>query len=131
MNKIIVINNANKDIINDIISKAEGRATARTIDYEDCVAMVNRIDKLLNLPQKAKNGIRAHIDLHAQTFSVSYKGTPYSTHIEVLYRNGSWRLIRVFRAETHCYSYRYNVRLTETAKNELMRRRIAECTCFR
>lgn len=48
--KSIIIKEENKELINRIISEAEGRSTVRKIDYDDCVAAVKDIDEKLNLP---------------------------------------------------------------------------------
>ena len=129
--KSIIIKEENKELINRIISEAEGRSTVRKIDYDDCVAAVKDIDEKLNLPQKAKSGISAYIDVHASIFSITYHGDTMSTKIKVMYKNRTWQLIDVYRGRTCSYNRKYQVRLTETAVDELTSRRLAECTCFR
>lgn len=128
--KQIIINEGNREVINNTIREAEGRATARTINFDDCMAAVKRIDAQLDLPQRAKNGIIADVDIHAQSFAGSYKGTPMSTQIRVIYKGGTWRLMSVRRANTQSPANTYQVYLTDIAKEELMKRRIAKCTCF-
>lgn len=129
--KNIIIKEENKELINRIICEAEGRSTVRKIDYDDCVDAVREIDEKLNLPQRAKNGIVAYVDIHASDFSISYRGEPMSTKIVVMFKNRAWRLVNVYRGKTCSSNRRYQIRLTETAREELIARRLAECTCFR
>lgn len=128
--KELIIKEENRETINNAIREVEGRAKARTITYDDCVRAVNSIDKRLNLPKAVKSGITANVDIYAQTFANSYKGEPYSTKMTLIYRNGSWRITDIYRSVTRAQTQQYLIDLTEKAKEELIKRRISECSRY-
>lgn len=118
MNIAIKVENARR--IEDAIKEAEGRATERTVDYLDLTYAIKEIEKRLDIPKVAMNGIMAHIDYHAQSFAKAYKYTPMSTHAIVKKTTSGWNLIGVHRDA--CRTKKYILDLPEAAKQALIER---------
>jgi hypothetical protein len=79
------------------IKDAQGRCTSRTIDVTDVLIWADRIQHRLSIPKSHMDYIRATVDIHhADTYSKRYT-TPQSTHFQLEYRTGKWRVIRVWR----------------------------------
>ena len=112
----MLVKEANKEKIEDIIRTAEGRATARTISYERIVVAIAELEKTLGIAKKNMTGITADIDYNAQDFPRAYKYTPESTHILVTRKTSGWDLTNVFRDTTRRWNHRFHVTLTDDAK---------------
>lgn len=94
----INVNNTAK--IQDFINEVQQLARVRRIDAQDVqVAAVQAeayLDELMGM--KDRNGIALDdINLHAQTFASSYKGTPESTYFSLIRGSKDWFLTRVWR----------------------------------
>lgn len=98
--KSIIISETNKSRIEAAIAEVEGKASARTVDYDDIVRACGRIEKKLRIPKKYMEGIRYDVDLHAQNFPKAYKYRAESTHFTVEYSKGKWRLVSIERNYT-------------------------------
>lgn len=123
MKKPIIIKESNFPRINAEIEAVEKRCTVRTIDNAETIAKaLARIEDRLNIPKKYMKGIKADIDLHAQTFPNAYKGRPESTHFTATYTGTAWKLESVERWYTRGPSQRYRVELTEEAKKAIIDR---------
>ena len=105
--KSIIINETNKDKIKAAIQEVEGKATARTIDYDDIVRATQRIEKMLGIPKKYLEGIRYDVDLHAQNFPKAYKYKAESTQFVIEYLKGKWRLVSLERYYTRTAGHDY------------------------
>lgn len=123
MKKPIIIKESNFPRINAEIEAVEKRCTVRTIDNAETIAKaLTKIENRLNIPKKHMKGIKADIDLHAQTFPNAYKGRPESTHFTATYTGTAWKLESVERWYTRGPSQRYRVELTEEAKKAIIDR---------
>jgi len=94
------INTTNTEKVNQAITETEGRATARTICMDDVQTAIKSIEKRLSLLlfKKDWKGLKFGVDSNAQSFSSSYKYTPYSTQI-VLERGATgWFVTEIYRA---------------------------------
>lgn len=112
----MLVKEANKEKIADIIRTAEGRATARTITYGDITRAIAELEKSLGIAKKNMTGIAADIDYNAQDFPRAYKYTPESTHFTVTRKASGWDLTSVFRDTTRRWNHRFHVTLTDDAK---------------
>lgn len=121
----MLVKESNKTKINDIIKAAEGRATARTIDYWSIVRMIETLEKSLGIAKKHMIGIVADIDINAQDFPNAYKYTPQSTHFTIIRKTSGWDLQTVYRDTTRRYNHRFHVTLTEDAKKAIVESKTA------
>ena len=96
----IIFKSENKDKINAAILSAEGRATVRCITYESVVNECAKIEARLGIGKAAMNGVVYDVDYHAQHFARAYKYTPMSTQFTLTYKNGTWRVSDIRRANT-------------------------------
>ena len=116
----MLIKYTNSEKIEKIIKEAEGRATARTIDYGSMSMAIDRLEESLGIPKKHMIGIVADIDVNAQDFPRAYKYTPESTHFRVIRKQSGWDLERVYRDRTRRYNHEFHVTLTEQAKEAII-----------
>lgn len=93
----MLIKESNREKIEEMIKKAEGRATARTINYNDMTTALKKIEDRLRIKKKDMIGIRARIDIHAQNFPQAYRYRPESTHFFVTKKSSGWDLTDVDR----------------------------------
>lgn len=130
--KEIIIKIENKDIINQIIKEAEGKARRRCISYDDIKEAITAIEAVLKLPKKYMNGIAYNVDVHAQKFANAYHGRPESTQFAVVYRNGSWRLKGVARDYCNNTSYvsHYCTYMPDATRDYLINRMVKEVSSF-
>lgn len=96
----IIVNEKNKTKIETAITAAEGKATVRCISYTSIIYSCEKIEKKLGISKKAMEGVVYDVDYHAQRFPGAYTYTPESTHFVLTYKNGSWRVSDIRRAET-------------------------------
>ena len=123
--KDIIIKESNKEKINEIIKKADGRARERIIEsYEELVKICESVeDRLKPMTKKAMDGTKIHYDFRDH-FPRAYKYTPASTHVDLIFKNGSWRLVDIYRdtcPNLNCCYY-YRLELSETAKESVLNR---------
>ena len=116
----MLIKESNKEKINAMIKAAEGKATERTISYNDIVSAVERIESYLRIPKNAMVGIVADVDVNAQKFPGNYIWTAKSTHFRMERKKSYWNLYRVERDNCLCESKAIQLTLTETAKEKIM-----------
>ena len=116
----MIINDKNKEKTNEYLSKIQGRATARIIDYDILVQATKEIEKHLGIPKKAMLGIEIDVDWYAQTFPRAYKYTPESTHAVIRRTPTGWKLLYAYRGETRTSGHTYILTLTDTAKKAII-----------
>lgn len=121
----MLINESNKQKIEDMIKQAEGKATVRTIGYRDIVDGIATLEMSLGIHKKDMIGIVADIDMNAQDFPRAYKYTPTSTHFTVIRKASGWDLKEVFRDTTRRYNHRFHVNLTDAAKQAIIESKCA------
>lgn len=103
------------------IEAAEGRATVRTITAEDIALYLIEVEKTLALKKAYMNGVTVSVDLNAQAFPAAYKYIPESTQFKAEYKNGSWRLMEVWRGRCRTSGkHACHVELPEAAKKEII-----------
>lgn len=82
-------------ILNDLITEAEGKTTARTVCASDIISVCRKIEN--NVPTKtALEGTKAYYD-GGEKFPNAYKYTPQSTHFCVEFKNRKWWLTDIGR----------------------------------
>ena len=97
--KGVIINIKNRTKIEAAVAEANGKAFARTISADDIYATAYALDKIIDIPKKAKVGTRAYADLNACILPSSYKYQADSTHFEMEYTASGWKLTAVYRAK--------------------------------
>lgn len=120
--KTIIIKESNKEKINQAIKDAEGRASARTITYDDIIQDIKNVEQTLGIAKKDMVGIEVDVDHHAQNFPNAYKYTPESTQYIIRKKASGWELLSVDRYRTRREGHRYNVKLTAEAKAAIIKR---------
>ena len=116
----MLIKEANRDSINEMIKKAEGRAKERTITYYTILEAIRQIEARLNISKTAMEGITADIDWHAQNFPRAYKWTANSTQVFLKRKKSGWDLVSVERDRTRRASQTIRLNLTETAREAIL-----------
>lgn len=116
----IVVKESNREKIEQAIKEAEGKATARTIDYTHIEHFIKRIEKRLNIPKKSMRGIVATVDYWADNFPSAYSYTPYSTHFTIEKVSTGWALVDVSRKATRRATQECILSLTEEAKEAII-----------
>lgn len=92
-----IICEKNREAIENMISEAEGKATARCLTFKDLTSRIEQLEKVLGIPKKDMEGIKYDLDDNAQNFPLAYKYKPDSTHAVIERTGGKWRLIKVYR----------------------------------
>lgn len=119
--KSIIINETNKAKIETVIQEVEGKASVRTITYNDIVKATQRIEKKLGIPKKYMEGVRYDVDLHAQNFPKAYKYRAESTQFIVEFSKGKWRLISIERYYTRTAGHDFRcVTMPEETKKAIV-----------
>lgn len=119
----IIVNEKNREKIEEAIRKAEGRATARCISYDRIVKTIERIESHLSIPKKYLIGIEASVDYWAQQFPNAYKYAPESTHFCLTRTASGWAVTNIYRYYTQSPSKAVCLALTEVAKQALIKSR--------
>jgi len=112
----------NLDRIREMIRKAEGRATVRTISAEDLLRFVNDYTKMLGISKKALAGTTVIADLNAQHFPNAYRYMPESTQFGLKATSSGWTLMWVERRECKAPTRAYIAVFTEAAKEAILNR---------
>lgn len=111
----MLVKDSNKDKINEMIKKAEGRATERTITFDNIVSMIEKIESRLGISKTAMEGIVAYVDYNSQNFPNSYRWTANSTHFRIIRKKSGWDVTDIWRGTCRGLK-RIRLDLTETAK---------------
>ena len=124
MKKEIIIKKENETKIMQAIREVQGKARERVIEsFEQIVEITAEVEKRLGIGKTSLTGIEVVYDFR-QHFPTAYHGIPMSTHIKLVYRNGSWRLADVQRKQCPNKNsvYEYEVILTEAARDAVITR---------
>lgn len=117
----MLVNEKNKEKIEKMIIEAEGRATARTIKFENILEDIKQIEKKLNITKKAMTGVTVDVDHNAQDFPKAYKYTPDSTQYTIVRKSSGWDLVTIERWHTRKDGQTFIVKLTEEAKEAILK----------
>jgi len=120
----IIVNEKNRDKINEAVKAAEARASARCIDYDRIVGAIDTIDDKLGISKANQVGIRAVVDYWAQ-FPSAYKYTPESTQFAMVRMPSGWAITDIYRDRTKAPSKAIELTLTEKAKTAIIKAREA------
>lgn len=119
--KSIIISETNKERIAAAIRDVEGKASARTIVYDDIVRATKYIEKMLRIPKKYLEGVRYDVDLHAQNFPKAYKYKAESTQFVIEFSKGKWRLVSLERYYTRTAGHDYRcIAMSEETKRAII-----------
>lgn len=121
-NKPIIINEHNRNKIEKALNEVQKRCTTRTIDYFDIVNELKAVDEQFSkvCTKKAFENTSVSIDVNGQNFPNSYKYSAKSTQFVAIYLKGKWRLVYLNRDWCRTYSQRWNIFLSETAKQNIL-----------
>ena len=117
----IVIKEENKDRIEKILNEVQKLCRVRLITYNEMYDFLEKLRKLYPISNKNLNGCVFEIDLNAQTFPSAYKYTPESTQFEVIYKNGYFKLIAVYRYQTKGPKSKVEAKLTSEAEAAILK----------
>lgn len=120
----IILKESNRDRINKEIKKAEGRATARLITYDNMIYICEEVEALLDIAKNNMNGVKIDADYNAQRFPTAYKYTPESTHFTAEYKGNSWTITDIYRDRCRNGIKKADIILTDKAKTAI----IDKCT---
>ena len=110
----ILITNENK--LEEALSVAQGKATARTIGVADVRRIINRI----NVPKNKLDGTTLHYD-GAEHFPNAYKYRPESTHFVATNIKGKWYITDIYRATCpNRIGWNTNIQYSDEAKQWLI-----------
>ena len=118
-NKPIIINEHNKDKIENALNEVQGRCKARIINYNDILTELKAVDEQFSkvCTKKAFEGTTVLIDVNGQIFPNSYKFSAHSTQFSAVYSKSKWRLIYIGRDFCKTYNQRWHITLSDTAKD--------------
>ena len=116
----IIIDRAHMNMLQEAINTAQGRARVRTICAEDIIDTCENVQKKLDIPQTALEGVQITVDRHAQKFPAAYNGRPESTIFRAVYAGRKWRLLDVYRDNTRRPGHGTSIVLTDTAKSAVL-----------
>ena len=107
-------NVTNRAMVEELITTAQGKATARTINYAMVVDQIESIEERLTdiLYKKDWAGLTILVDPNAQSFPGAYKYTPESTHIIYIRISTGWQ-VSVYRGI--CKATKYHIDLSKKA----------------
>ena len=116
--KPIIINDCNKSKIEKALDEVQGRCKARLITYEDILSELKAVDEQFSkvCTKKGLENTSVSIDVNGQNFPNSYKYSAKSTQFVAIYLKGKWRLAYLGRDWCRTYSQRWNIVLSDTAK---------------
>lgn len=121
--KPIIVNANNAEKIKEVIDQAQSRARERIIVVEDvfaaCRYMSSKINDSWHVPKLSLEGTTVSIDLHARNFPNAYNGQPESTHFNLVYKLGQWRLTAVFRHYVRREGHIYDFDFSDSAKDAI------------
>ena len=95
--KSIIICEKNREAIENMITQAEGKATARCLTFKGLTFRIAQLETALGIAKKDMEGVKYDLDDHAQNFPHAYKYKADSTHAVIERRGGKWRLTKVYR----------------------------------
>lgn len=106
-------------IVEDMIKKAEGRATVRRITYSDIEHALKKVEEHITQFSTKSDayGTKVYVDVNSQKFPSAYKYTPESTHFEAELKRSGWKITKVYRDE--CGTCLYRLKLTEETKTNM------------
>ncbi len=116
----MLIKESNRARIEQAIKAAEGRATQRTITYDDIVEAIQHLEKKLGIAKKDMLGTYATIDIHAQNFLRAYKYRAESTIFRISRGAAGWDLTDVERYYTARDGHGYSVHLSPAAEKAIL-----------
>ena len=116
--KPIIINECNRNKIEKALDEVQKRCTTRTIDYYDIVNELKYVDNQFSkvCTKKAFENTEVLIDVNGQNFPNSYKFSAKSTQFRAVYFKSKWRLVYLDRDFCKTYSQRWNITLSNSAK---------------
>lgn len=113
----------NNKRINDALNAVQKRTRVREIDTYQIYTAINQLVIYLGINKKDMIGIKADIDCNAQRFAKSYKGNPESTQFTVERTRSGWVITDIRRERCKSPNKRFNVTLTDRAKQALIESR--------
>ena len=119
----------NENKINALIKKIEGRATARTLDYEDILDLSEMAEKDLERYDCAKKDRSGTVAIRHDSVLSSYKWTAESTKAEITRGSKDWFLTHVSRetCASNSKSRSTWLKLSPSAEESIMNAAVRTC----
>lgn len=117
----IVINEKNIDRIQAELDKVQIKSRVRTITAKDILRATKTIEQELRIPKKSMTGIKASVDLNAESFPNAYHGIPYSTHFALERTATAWKVTGISRNQTRSEKRTFVLTLTDEAKDAIIK----------
>ena len=116
--KPIIINECNRNKIEKALDEVQGRCKARLITYEDILSELKAVSEQFSkvCTKKGLENTSVSIDVNGQNFPNAYKYSAESTQFCAIYLKGNWRLVYLGRDYCRSYAQRWNIFLSEAAK---------------
>lgn len=115
-------NRKNRAALQAALDRIQSRSRVRTIDVGDVYKAAEHVERKLDITKKALEGVRIHVDLHAQTFPNAYRGIPESTQFDMVFSKRFWRVTKVSRERCESNGHDYQVTFTDEARRALVER---------
>lgn len=120
--KPIIINEYNRSKIEKALDEVQGRCKTRLINYDDIINELKVVNNQFSnvCTKKAFENTEVLIDVNGQSFPSSYGFSAHSTQFRAVYLKGKWRLMYIGRDFCKSYAQRWNIYLSETAKQSIL-----------
>lgn len=117
--KTIILNVNNTAKIQNEIDTVQKLSKVRLLNIEDLnnivIKVESKLKSLLLSNKKNWEGIEVFIDTSAQTFPQAYKYIAESTQIRLIFKNGKWEILEIWRGRTE--KEFFYIQLSELAQN--------------
>lgn len=123
MTKEIIFNEKNYGKLNEELDKVQAKSRTRTISVEDMKYALESLEKKLGISKKNMNGLKIDFCYFAERYPNKYKWIPEGTCFTATYKNGSWRVVDIYRGNCD-KTRRYEIYWTEAAKAAFIENKI-------
>jgi len=111
-------------VLESVLGDVQKRSQTRKITAFDIINTLGKIELKLNISNRAMNGVRVYVDLHAAKYPNAYtcKGTPQSTQFCATFKNGHWILTDLYRGDVCAESKAIRIIHTDDSKAAIIKR---------
>lgn len=121
LTKPIIIKETNSERIQKQLDEFQTRYRERTINSEDILEMITKLDDYFYFVAKSRlDGVKANLCFYPTIRVNAYKYSMDATWANVEYKNNSWRLVGLERADVNGKKRNAYLKLTEDAKQAII-----------